>query len=125
MFADQFCINRVSLEEVLSLFTDCVQDFPPAEIADGAPKATEQLPHAPVLVSAPASTLPSADPNSEPPVSGKVYVMPGDGHQASLQDVIMAQQANKPAHLDDHEAPEGNLPFFTHACYNTYKWRRL
>ena len=99
MFADQFCINRVSLEEVLSLFTDCVQDFPPAEIADGAPKATEQLPHAPVLVSAPASTLPSADPNSEPPVSGKVYVMPGDGHQASLQDVIMAQQANKPAHL--------------------------
>jgi hypothetical protein len=106
----------VSLEEVLSLFTE---DFPPIDIADGAPTATEQLPHAPVLVSAPASTLPSADPNSEPPVSGKVYVMPDDGNQASLQDVIMAQQTNKPAHLDDHEAPEGNLAFF-YTCMLQY-----
>jgi len=39
----------VSLEEVLSLFTE---DFPPIEIADGAPTATEQLPRAPVLMQA-------------------------------------------------------------------------
>ena len=74
MFADQFCINRVSLEEVLSLFTDCVQDFPPTEIADGAPPATEQLPRVPVPMQEPASTPPSADSNSELLVSGKVYV---------------------------------------------------
>jgi hypothetical protein len=77
-------------------------------------RPTEQLPHAPVPVQVPASTPPSADPNSELPVSCKVYVMLGDGHQASLQDVIMAQQENEHAHPDDHEALEGNLAFFLH-----------
>jgi hypothetical protein len=30
----------VSLEEVLNLFTECVQNFPPTEIADGTPYRT-------------------------------------------------------------------------------------
>jgi hypothetical protein len=49
-----------------------------------------------------------------------VYVLPGDGHQSSLQNVIMVEQANKLAHPDDKGAPEGNLACFLHMHATTH-----
>jgi hypothetical protein len=70
----------VSLEEVLNLFMDYIHDFPCTEIADGAPMVTDVLPCELAPGQVPTLIPPLADPNSELPVSNKVYVLLGDGH---------------------------------------------
>ena len=46
--------------------------------------------------------------------------MPGNGHQASLQDIVMAEQANRPTHIQMTTKPQKVISHFLHMHATTH-----